>query len=202
MSYRAFKRLLGETSLERKCRFLFGGFILLLISGSFWLYARQTEHLAYDQLKTTCRLLVVQTVDHQLATGCRPVGEKGRAGPDQKQRALAMAEFRNKWEENWPPALKDYKAWTIRADATRPELVPDQVTLLKIREFQENAKHQEDRHLMLEQGKNAYYAAVRAGPSCLGCHQQIKPEVQEGDLLAVIKIEVPTSSMADQFHRN
>ena len=24
MSYRAFKRLLGETSLERKCRFLFG----------------------------------------------------------------------------------------------------------------------------------------------------------------------------------
>ena len=29
MSYRAFKRLLGETSLERKCRFLLGGFILL-----------------------------------------------------------------------------------------------------------------------------------------------------------------------------
>ena len=44
MSYRAFKRLLGETSLERKCRFLFGAFILLLITSSFWLYARQTEH--------------------------------------------------------------------------------------------------------------------------------------------------------------
>ena len=29
MSYRAFKRLLGETSLERKCRFLFGAFILV-----------------------------------------------------------------------------------------------------------------------------------------------------------------------------
>src|SRR3954453_24156719 len=57
MSYRAFKRLLGETSLERKCRFLFGAFILVLITGSFWLYARQTEHLAYDQINTTCRLL-------------------------------------------------------------------------------------------------------------------------------------------------
>src|SRR5207248_11791292 len=102
MSYRAFKRLLGETSLERKCRFLFGGFILLLITGSFWLYARQTEDLAYDQLTTTCRLLVVQTVDRQLATGCRPVGEKGHVAPDQKQRAAAMAEFRNNWEENWP----------------------------------------------------------------------------------------------------
>lgn len=45
MSYRAFKHLLGETSLERKCRFLFGGFIVLLITASFFLYARQTEGL-------------------------------------------------------------------------------------------------------------------------------------------------------------
>src|SRR5438093_4224515 len=58
MSYRAFKRLLGETSLERKCRFLFGAGILVLITASFWLYAYQTEHLAYDQTTTTCRVLV------------------------------------------------------------------------------------------------------------------------------------------------
>src|SRR3954471_1809081 len=113
MSYRAFKRLLGETSLERKCRFLFGGFILVLISGSFWLYARQTEHLAYDQLKTTCRLLVVQIVDRQGATGCRPVDRADRVGPDQKRRAAAMEEFRKKWEENWPEPLKKYTALTI-----------------------------------------------------------------------------------------
>ena len=59
MSYRAFKRLLGETGLERKCRFLFGAFILLLITLCFWRYARQTEGLAYDQIDTTGRLLVV-----------------------------------------------------------------------------------------------------------------------------------------------
>src|SRR5215467_3646417 len=59
MSYRAFKRLLGETSLERKCRFLFGAFILLLITASFWLYAYQTEHLAYDQTRTAGRRLVM-----------------------------------------------------------------------------------------------------------------------------------------------
>src|SRR5215471_11056822 len=73
MSYRAFKRLLGETSLERKCRFLFGAFILLLITGSFWLYARQTEHLAHDQIRTTCRLLVIQIMDRKLASKCRPL---------------------------------------------------------------------------------------------------------------------------------
>src|SRR2546421_11544010 len=65
MSYRAFKRLLGETSLERKCRFLFGGFILLLITCSFWLYARQTEGLAYEQMDNMCRLLVPPIVVRQ-----------------------------------------------------------------------------------------------------------------------------------------
>src|SRR5579863_1480144 len=61
MSYRAFKRLLGETSLERKCRFLFGSGVVVLITLSFWLYAYQTEQLAYEQALTTCRLLVQPT---------------------------------------------------------------------------------------------------------------------------------------------
>ncbi len=43
MSYRSIKRVLGETSLERKCRFLFGACLLLLISASFWLYGRRTN---------------------------------------------------------------------------------------------------------------------------------------------------------------
>jgi two-component system sensor histidine kinase BarA len=36
MSYRSIKRVLGETSLERKCRLLFGACLLLLITGTFW----------------------------------------------------------------------------------------------------------------------------------------------------------------------
>jgi signal transduction histidine kinase len=58
MSYRSLKRVLGETSLERKCRFLFGACLFLLISGSFWWYGRQTEHLVYRQNRNTGRLLV------------------------------------------------------------------------------------------------------------------------------------------------
>src|SRR5580704_5967364 len=49
MSYRTVKRLLGETSLERKSRYLFGGSLLLLISASFYVYARLTSNLVYDQ---------------------------------------------------------------------------------------------------------------------------------------------------------
>ena len=43
MSYRSFKHLLGETSLERKCRFIFGLGILVLVSGSFFFYGQKTE---------------------------------------------------------------------------------------------------------------------------------------------------------------
>ena len=38
MSYRSFKHLLGETSLERKCRFIFGLGIFLLVTVRFLLY--------------------------------------------------------------------------------------------------------------------------------------------------------------------
>ncbi|MDE2505805.1 MAG: HAMP domain-containing protein, partial [Planctomycetota bacterium] len=49
MSYRSFKHLLGETSLERKCRFMFGGGILILVSFSFYLYGQRTEGLVIEQ---------------------------------------------------------------------------------------------------------------------------------------------------------
>jgi len=62
MSYRSIKHVLGETSLERKCRFLFGGCLLLLITASFWWYGSQTEKMVYRQNRNTGRLLVDQVL--------------------------------------------------------------------------------------------------------------------------------------------
>ena len=45
MSDRVFKHLLGETELERKCRFAFGMIILILVWGSFFWYGQKTESL-------------------------------------------------------------------------------------------------------------------------------------------------------------
>src|SRR4051812_473755 len=86
MSYRAFKRLLGETSLERKCRFLFGAGVLLLIALSFWLYAYQTEHLAFGQAVTSCRLLVGPVFKEQHLAALRSSSE-----PRLEGKALAQA---------------------------------------------------------------------------------------------------------------
>jgi signal transduction histidine kinase len=247
MSYRAFKRLLGETSLERKCRFLFGTFILLLITGSFWLYARMTEHLAYDQLTTTCRLLVVQIVDRDLATVCRPitrppvpllavatVGMQGgtpHLGPllagsalgwgrsprlfeqvsmpgpladeEQKKTGLMLDEFRQHWEKELLSPLKGYNFRTIKPNALHLENKPDDATSAEqLRIFQNERGKLEQNLPLLTERKHHYYGAVRATKTCLGCHRQTNPDLAENDLIALIKINMPTESIEDGVNLN
>jgi two-component system, NarL family, sensor histidine kinase BarA len=190
MSYRAFKRLLGETNLERKCRFLFGAFILLLITSSFWLYARQTEGLAYDQLPITCRSLVIQIVAHQLATTCRPHPLEDESDVEE------LDEFRRDW--GVPGSLGKYHIGKVTPN-TRPEQMPsDNYTVQRLKEFMEDPNKKEDNELLLSNGSHLYYGAVRASESCLKCHRENRrranpdlPEMQAKDLIALVKIEVP-----------
>jgi len=58
MSYRSLKRVLGETSLELKCRFLFGICLFVLIAGSFWFYHYQTQELVFERNSDQATLLV------------------------------------------------------------------------------------------------------------------------------------------------
>ncbi|HEY7425403.1 MAG TPA: ATP-binding protein [Gemmataceae bacterium] len=199
--YRACKRLIGETHLERKCRFLFGMFIVLLLTGSFWLYAWQTESLAYDQINTACRLIVNSTVQHQLALTCQP-DEHDRARVAEKEAlAQSMDEFRRQWEkannQSFPPSR------IFKPNATRQRDIPDPSTLERIKMFQAEPGKYEDHYLDLSSKHNYYYGAVRATESCLGCHRQRNAELQEGDLLAVIKIDVDTRPIIEAgFHTN
>ncbi len=71
MSYRSFKHLLGETSLERKCRFIFGLGILVLVTASFFWYGQRTESLVIRQRTEKAQMLVnaAQLRDHYKALG-------------------------------------------------------------------------------------------------------------------------------------
>jgi two-component system sensor histidine kinase BarA len=196
MSYRAFKRLLGENRLELKCRFLFGFFIVLLLTGSFWLFQRQTEALAYDQIKTACRLAVENVIYRQLARTCQP----------RQSQALEelMNEFRNQWEHGeheWPLPFKP-RVGVFKPNASRSQDMPDPTTLEKIKEFQKRPDLDEINSLDLSSKHNYYYGAVRATASCLQCHRQRNAELREGDLLAVIKIDVDTQPIEEGFHPN
>jgi len=53
-----------------------------------------------------------------------------------------------------------------------------------------------------------YYGAIRAAPACLGCHRdpdqvrQAQPRLQEGDLMAVVRIRLSTLPLQEGFHTN
>jgi len=209
MSYRAFKRLLGETSLERKCRFLFGGFILLLITASFWLYSRQTETLVYEQIPTMSRLLVNEIVARQIATTCRPPEHNVpplAVMPDETldvQRLRALAEFREHWARNWPEELRKADFTIFKPNATRSEnKAESDYVQERLKEFMADPTRDEESQPLLSSNEHRYYGAVRATKSCLGCHQRDNPNLQEGGLIALIRIKVPTTPIEEGFHRN
>src|SRR5438093_435351 len=119
MSYRAFKHLLGETSLERKCRFLFGAGILLLLTACFWWYAHRTEKPIYDQYTITCRFLANKTLTDEYL--------KRQLKPPEWQRIEELS------KANMPKTLLSYSSDIIIPN-TAHRLDPNEKDLLK--EFQ------------------------------------------------------------------
>src|SRR5581483_4810159 len=154
MSYRAFKRLLGETSLERKCRWLLGAGVLLLMTGSFWVYAKQTEDLAYGQLESTGRALLPSIVAWM------------HSDADLRK---AVTEFQESAEGHWPTTLKDYKFEIIipgSQDDQRRGTAADQPA---VHALSDPARNEVSR-LVSKENTYYYYGAIRAGSECLKCH--------------------------------
>jgi signal transduction histidine kinase len=181
MSYRTIKRLLGETSLERKCRLLFGGGLLLLISGSFYFYARQTQQLVIVQNTDLARSLVASVILEKHASYFELDNHLepniGRMSKDLKPEdfkeikwALLAADLKSGGASSQPREGYDYDA-VRQISSGSPEYIPV------------DKKRQEFR----------FYKEVRATDSCLKCHRQHNdnPNLKEGDQLGIAKISYP-----------
>ena len=198
MSYRSFTDILGETSLERKCRFLFGFCLLVLITGSFWSYGSLTEQLVYATTRSTGRHLVdaIMVQSHwntwetnpQFSGMIQSMGRDfqsepydwqvldPRAGPEDRH-----AEGYSRLDEAVLDYFEDHPPSGDVAAATAGEY----------REFR-----------LPDQGKYYYYQTVRAKESCLRCHD-VRPApgvptegvppvgVAVGDLMAVVRVVMP-----------
>jgi signal transduction histidine kinase len=194
MSYKAFKRLLGETSLERKCRWLLGAGVLLLMTGSFWVYARQTEDLAYEQLLTTGRALL------------SPSLARLHVGPD---RLKSVDDFQLHADEtwDWPATLRGYNARLVRLDSKDAETLPASDDLPVLHRIQNDRKNEETRK-DLKDNAYYYYGAIRARPSCVGCHRDptkvkaASANLQPDELMGVVRIRLSTQSIEEGFHTN
>jgi two-component system, NarL family, sensor histidine kinase BarA len=198
MSYRAFKRLLGETSLERKCRFLFGAGIVVLITLSFWLYAYLTEHLAYDQAVTSCRLLVNPLLYQWHLPILKSTGEKKLTGTELvNSMTLSVKDLP-------PDGSREYQF-----DFLVKGRLEDPYERELFREFLsgESDKKEDKRSPRPNEQTMVYYAPIRVEKSCLDCHVKaanakgLTPP-QENDLIALLRIRMPTGPIEQGVHWN
>lgn len=185
MSYRAFKRLLGETSLERKCRFLFGGGLLILITGSFYFYGSSTSRLVDEQNKITGRLMVIPII---LKKHWEWSEKDSEPGLDFIRVIEAMS------KELQPHDLEDYKWDLLKSTTDDPQKSPsDDADFKALHELQQG-RPEWTRKTENADGKREfqYYGAVRASSSCLTCHnEQLGQKVAENDLLGMAKVTFP-----------
>lgn len=185
MSYRTFKRLLGETSLERKCRFLFGGGLLILITLSFGLYGSLTSGLVDEQNRNTGRMMVLPI----LLQRHWEWSEKDKLDGDDFSRTVEVMS-----KEAQPKDLADYRWDLLKVASDDPQKSGndqgDFDALLELQhgkdEFMRKTTSADNKH------EFHYYGAVRAKQSCVQCHTGSPGEpVAEGDLIGMAKVIIP-----------
>jgi signal transduction histidine kinase len=190
MSYRTIKRLLGETSLERKCRFLFGGGLMLLITGSFYFYAQVNSSLVYKGNETTARMLIAPSMLHY---HWRWAEANEDFVPMIDQLAASL-----KPEDLQGSGYELFKADTSTASAgERPVDQAGYDALVQLRQGKKEVINK-----VYEKGEYHYYGEIRAAKSCLKCHTQRQPGVKEGDLIGMIKITFPLQPTERALARN
>lgn len=196
MSYRSLKRVIGETSLERKCRFLFGVCLLLLITASFWLYGTRTEKLVYEQNRKTGQLLADQVM---LIRHWEALDSQQRDGESDQwtvdENAQQYLPLLQKLTRNL--SKQQYRSRIILPDQTDEERGPrDEFERELLARFmkarpQESAasdgttpeadgseynvpepREFEERPLP-DQSEYQYYQPIRARESCLLCHRML-----------------------------
>ncbi|MEZ6045281.1 MAG: ATP-binding protein [Planctomycetaceae bacterium] len=201
MSYRTVKRLLGETSLERKCRFLFGGGLMLLIAGSFYFYASLNRKLIENTNLTRARTLsrVVMLSHHwkesELSSFHEVIDRLSMdslaSNPYATDENLEGGEKDSEFEE---PSSFDWQVLNTdpnRNDTERPLYQEGYDAIDRFRNGETEFK------LTLPGTDNSqgdtyhYYAAMRAKKSCIDCHKKFSPDVKEGDLLGAVYLKFP-----------
>src|SRR5438105_542645 len=220
MSYRAFKRLLGETSLERKCRFLFGTATLLLITASFYWYARQTEDLAYNQVAITGQLIVWPILrDHHekiLSAPAKAIGQTNQAGkarPSDTDQQLHQAvrdwdlvqqALKEAQENTLPKEYKKYSYWIIRPNSRSPASQPsDSFETKLLQEFRDDEQKNQASRRVQNPPSIQYYGAIRADSKCLSCHPRPgEPNLKNQDFMAMVKIQLPAGEVEAGIHQN
>ncbi len=210
MSYRTIKRILGETSLERKCRFLFGGGLMLLITGSFYFYAHLNRQVMREQNRDRGRLLIAPNLLAHHA---------GKLEQDEDYRQM-FGDLRTPQEPTSDATdfliFRLYKPDPTNSEvgaAHRPETAEAHEAIGTIRRLHAAGEEMLEADAEDREGDLPlynYYGAVRARESCIKCHNDPhrfpeirgRPDRQVGDLLGIAHITFPLEAVDRKIARN
>jgi two-component system, NarL family, sensor histidine kinase BarA len=224
MSYRTFKRVLGETSLERKCRWWFGASLVILLTLSFTWYGRQTDKLVDDRIKTLSEELYragwQKLHIEALAEIERPVGDGDKTNSDEKfysDLAASSDEFGTGFEwdallPNWTEKLPlqygphdDIERELIaRWAATAPLATSTDKNVPPLWKVPDSYDRSNtvDGHQVYQ-----YYQPMYAlSDSCVRCHTALgaapNPQLKKGDLMAVVRVTIDDQETVEALAKN
>ncbi len=221
MSYRTFKRVLGETSLERKCRWWFGISLAVLLTLSFTWYGQRTDKIVSDMNRMFFGPELVRTgwlekhFNHLVASGGKEPDTASR-WPDLDKRFFSDLVERSRelgrrfqWDAILPVEPADGQPLPA---ANRP--LDAEERALIARWAQQPAKDDPDnppydeRYFTDADGTQwyRYYQPMYATQeSCVGCHKSVGlvPRPMEvGDLMAVVRVTTDYGPTAGEVAKN
>jgi len=214
MSYNSFKRVLGETSLERKCRILFGVCLGVMITGSFWWYGSRTEELVYAQSRSNGRYLVD-------AVMLQRHWRKEKQDIDSTASSVAYIDVIAKSLQTH----RDYKAKILTPGADPPDGEPlSDTEKAMLRYFVDEPRpnpsdldgppeSKEER--VADKQEYRYFQPIRLRKLCIECHQHLSGNFvlgaagepapappAEGDLMAVAEVILPDADTQKALNWN
>jgi signal transduction histidine kinase len=207
MAYRTITDILGETSLERKCRFLFGLCLFVLIAGSFWWYGSRTEQLVYATTRSTGRHLV-DAIMLQYHWKTLEKEQQYTSLIETLGRTLQSQPY--SWRLLDPDATPEERSGYKRLDSAVLDYFRDRPPMVTA----SGEPQPEYREFRTEDASEYhYYQPVRARKSCLVCHEYRgsaagaaaegdTPRLAEGELMAVVKVVMPDAATRKSINWN
>ncbi|MHB8900939.1 MAG: ATP-binding protein [Thermoguttaceae bacterium] len=211
MADRRISRAVGATSLEIKCLFLFGVFLLVVMAFSLWLYWWVTEDVVYEQNPVTAARLVDQLL--------LQVHWEGLDTPDETwklQSDRLMRNFSQKLSEKGVKAAFLYRPDAPQYGEAQSGHPADQFEADLIGRFMQPLQEGEKAPAPVTRSSPGnetyyYYQPLYTERECLGiCHYHPPPgafvpispdRLAVGDLMAVARISLPNASLRDAVTR-
>jgi two-component system sensor histidine kinase BarA len=218
MSYRTFKHLLGETSLERKCRFIFGGGLFVLVSLSFSWYGAKTESLVAGQTIKNARHLAPMILLKFHAEGASVANHEASLQLEDVAKSLKRQDDLENYDGNvlkldsiedtkLDPFDREAMGWLLsdsRKAAAKGAAGPPSGKPYTF----SDGKPMEKTRVVAEKKEFQYVQAVPFNNECIRCHYHEfgdPPNAQPrkaGELACFVSIHMPMAQTNRDIHNN